>query len=162
MEDLAVSLRQRPRQAVSQGEPPKRMTRFYPAHSLRSWRLHPSRPVDVEPRLSQARGRRETFGGDGDCVLARGGGSTRARAHLALVARCVLATRHRHDSIPVIAASRVSGPSRQHNRPAWPMPAMCVANARLESEACEEHRGTRRDLNAHALNELAAWKYPSV
>jgi hypothetical protein len=37
-----------------------------------------------------------------------------------------------------------------------------VEGARLESEAREEHRGTRRDLNAHALNELAAWKYPSV
>jgi hypothetical protein len=32
----------------------------------------------------------------------------------------------------------------------------------LESEACEERRGIRRDLNAHALNELAAWKYLSV
>ena len=31
-----------------------------------------------------------------------------------------------------------------------------VEGARLESEACEEHRGTRRDLNAHALSELAA------
>jgi hypothetical protein len=32
----------------------------------------------------------------------------------------------------------------------------------LESEACEEHGRTRRDLNAHAHNELAAWKYRSV
>ena len=31
-----------------------------------------------------------------------------------------------------------------------------VEGARLESEACEGHRGIRRDLNAHALNELAA------
>jgi hypothetical protein len=31
-----------------------------------------------------------------------------------------------------------------------------VEGARLESEAREEHGGTRRDLNAHALNELAA------
>jgi hypothetical protein len=37
-----------------------------------------------------------------------------------------------------------------------------VEGARLESEACEEHGGTRTDLNAHALNELAAWKYRSV
>jgi hypothetical protein len=37
-----------------------------------------------------------------------------------------------------------------------------VEGARLESEAREEHRGTRSDLNAHALNELAAWKYLSV
>ena len=36
-----------------------------------------------------------------------------------------------------------------------------VEGARLESEACEEHRGKRRDLNAHALNELATWKCTS-
>jgi hypothetical protein len=32
----------------------------------------------------------------------------------------------------------------------------------LESEARQEHRGTRSDLNAHALNELATSKYRSV
>jgi len=37
-----------------------------------------------------------------------------------------------------------------------------VEGARLESEACEERRRICRDLNAHALNELAAWKYLSV
>jgi hypothetical protein len=31
-----------------------------------------------------------------------------------------------------------------------------LEGARLESEAGEEHRGTRRDLNAYAVNELAA------
>ncbi len=31
-----------------------------------------------------------------------------------------------------------------------------VEGARLESEAVERHRGTRRDFNAHAFNELAA------
>ena len=36
-----------------------------------------------------------------------------------------------------------------------------LKRARLESEACEERRGIRRDLNAHALNELTAWKYRS-
>ena len=37
-----------------------------------------------------------------------------------------------------------------------------VEGARLESEACDGHRGIRRDLNAHALNELAAGKYLSM
>jgi hypothetical protein len=40
--------------------------------------------------------------------------------------------------------------------------AGAVDQARLESEAGEERRRIRRDLNAHALNELAAWKYLSV
>ena len=37
-----------------------------------------------------------------------------------------------------------------------------VEGARLEIGACEERRGIRRDINAHALNELAAGKYLSV
>ena len=37
-----------------------------------------------------------------------------------------------------------------------------VEGARLESEACEEHRGTAKSLNAHAINELAFPKYPSM
>ena len=32
----------------------------------------------------------------------------------------------------------------------------------MESEACEEHRGTRRDLNAHAISELARQNDDSV
>ena len=37
-----------------------------------------------------------------------------------------------------------------------------VEGARLESEACQEHRSTLRNLDAHDLNELAASKYRSV
>ena len=65
------------------------------------------------------------------------------------------ATTSRHSHVTVCFCSG-SPPSGKLLIPLDRRDVRVVEGARLESEAREKHRGTRRDINAHALNELAA------